>query len=196
MLKVHCPDLPLGLQAYLDEKCAHESPWNSLRRSKDASRIKELLSDAFHGKCGYCEQIEAHTVDHFWPQADPAQRWIWQNFVLACSVCQSKKLDRLPVDDDGHQMVDPRLDEPLAFLYFEYDTGIVEPLPISEEGAARGRVTIERLALDHRPMLSKARRRKFWRIISESWGASFVVTALAVEKTAEAVTTNLTAPEY
>jgi len=165
MLRVDCPPLPDNLQVYLDKQRDLDKPWNSLSRPRSARQIKERLRQVSHDKCGYCERIEAQTVDHFWPQRTATERWDWENFILACGVCQSKKLDHPPVDEQGYQMVNPRHDEPLRFLYFDFRTGIITPLPASEETAARGRLTIERLTFDDRPLLREARRRKFWDVL-------------------------------
>lgn len=166
MLRIDCPSLPPDLQAYLDNRCAQNSSWNSLSGSVAADQIKTYLSAAFHHKCGYCEKIEASTVDHFWPQSnDPSKRWQWNNFILACDECQRSKHAQLPIDAEGRWMVNPRVDEPLEFLYFDYVTGIVVPLPTSEETLARGRVTVERLGFDHRSMLNEERRCKLWDVL-------------------------------
>ena len=69
MLPVECPSLPVELAEYLAEQRRREAPWNSLYRPRKAAAIKQVLRTAFHEKCGYCEQIEAQTVDHFIPQA-------------------------------------------------------------------------------------------------------------------------------
>jgi len=89
MLRVNCPPLPNNLQAYLERQRDSDRPWNSLSRPRAAQQIKDRLRQAFHGKCGYCEQIEAQTVDHFWPQRTREERWDWENFIFACNVCQS-----------------------------------------------------------------------------------------------------------
>jgi hypothetical protein len=147
-----------------------------------ARQIKDCLRQVFHDKCGYCEQIEAQTVDHFWPQRTAEARWDWENFILACDVCQSKKLDRPPVDEQGCQMVNPRHDEPLRFLYFDFRTGIITPLPTSEEATARGRLTIERLAFEHRPLLREARRRKFLDVLGYMLGVVEPVSEARAEE--------------
>ncbi|MBK9091260.1 MAG: HNH endonuclease [Anaerolineae bacterium] len=165
MLKVECPPLPTNLRAYLDRQQARANPWKSLAGSKPAREVKHALVEVFHHKCGYCERIEAQTVDHFVPQTDLQARWDWENFVLACDVCQSKKLGRQPQDVQGRQMVNPRHDEPLHFLYFDFETGAVTPMPTSEETLARGRITTQLLGFDQRAALQDERRRRFLEVI-------------------------------
>jgi len=165
MIRVDCPRLPTNLQSYLDRQQARAKPWNSLTGSSAARAVKQALVEAFQRKCGYCERIEAQTVDHFVPQTDLHTRWDWENFVLACDVCQSKKLDHPPQDAQGRRMVNPRHDEPLYFLYFDFETGAVTPMPTSEETLARGRITTRLLGFDQRAALQDERRRRFLEVI-------------------------------
>lgn len=167
MLKVTCPPLEHPLQQYLNRRHQRDAAWNSLYGEPSSAqvKIKQTLRSVFHDKCGYCETIEAQTVDHFWPQNTAEKRWDWDNFILACDVCQSHKLARPPVDDQGYQMVNPRFDEPLHFLYIDFETGIIEPRPRSEESLARGRVTLDRLGLSQRTSLQDERRRKLGDVV-------------------------------
>ncbi len=108
-------------------------------RPRKAAAIKQVLRTAFHEKCGYCEQIEAQTVDHFIPQAGNIDaRWDWDNLVLACTVCQSYKLAQQPYDEDGNRMVNPRIDEPMDCLFFDLETGSVVAQVTSTQNEARG----------------------------------------------------------
>jgi len=160
MLRVECPPLPDTLQSYLEQQRQRNAPWRSLGESQPARAIKAALREAFHDKCGYCEQIEAQTVDHFVPQSTPEARWRWDNYVLACDVCQSRKRDRPPFDDQGRRMVNPRHDDPIRFLHFVFETGLVTPRPDSDETYARGRITIQLLDFDRRTRLQDERRRR------------------------------------
>lgn len=163
MLKVNCPDeLPAQLQQQLDRRRDADAAWNSLRGSQAERQVKQTLADAFHSKCGYCEKIEADTVDHFWPKERyPARTWDWRNYVLACDQCQrTYKRDQDPVDDGQRQMINPRYDDPMTFLYFDYETGAVVARRDSDECYHRGHLTIERLGLDRRSQLQDERRRR------------------------------------
>ena len=165
MLKVECFSLPDPLQSYLVQQRQRNAPWRSLGESQHARAIKVALRNAFHDKCGYCEQIEAQTVDHFVPQSTPEMRWSWDNYLLACDVCQSNKHDRPPFDDQGRQMVNPRHDDPIKFLYFVYETGVVTPRPDSDETLKRGQITIQLLGFSKRTRLQDERRRRLWDIL-------------------------------
>lgn len=165
MLKVECPLLPDALQSYLEQQRQRNAPWRSLGESRLAREIKTTLRNAFHDKCGYCEQIEAQTVDHFVPQSTPEARWSWDNYILACDVCQSRKHDKPPYDDQGRQMVNPRHDDPIKFLHFVFETGLVTPRPDSAETYGRGRITIQLLDFDRRTRLQDERRRRLLDIL-------------------------------
>ncbi len=160
MLKVECPPLPAKLQSYLERQRQRNAPWRSLNESRSAREIKAALREAFHDKCGYCEQIEAQTVDHFVPQSTPEARWNWDNYILACDVCQSRKHDKPPFDGQGRQMVNPRHDDPIRFRHFVFETGMVTPRPDTDETYARGRITIQLLDFDRRTRLQDERRRR------------------------------------
>lgn len=171
MLKVNCTEeLPRRLQEYLDERRNSVAPWNSLSSGRGAE-IKRILEHAFHYKCGYCEKIEADTVDHFWPKGKekwPDKCWEWKNYVLACDQCQrTYKRDQASVDEHACQMVNPRFDEPLQFLYFDFETGMIVERGRTEAEKARGRLTIQRLGLDRRPQLQEERRKRFLGIVDD-----------------------------
>jgi uncharacterized protein (TIGR02646 family) len=161
MIRVECPPISANLQAHLTNRRQNGHPWNSLADSQADREIKLVLRRAFHAKCGYCERIEAQTVDHYRPQAnDPDARWDWGNFVLACDVCQANKHQKPPFDAQGNWMINPRFDEPLSALYFDYETGTITARPTSASTLACGQATIDRLGFDRRPQLREERRRK------------------------------------
>ncbi len=166
MLRIKCPPLPPSLQAHLSQRQASGDAWNSLRTDKDKP-IKKELAAAFHKKCAYCEQIEAGTVDHFWPQEHyPDRRWDWENFILACDGCQRKKLSQRPIDEAGHQMINPRQDEPLRYLTIDFKTGLLSALPTWPKDEARANLTLEILAFSKRPALKEERRGKLWDVLA------------------------------
>ncbi|MCB0053739.1 MAG: hypothetical protein KDE24_29815 [Caldilinea sp.] len=159
----------MNLAEYLAEQRRREAPWNSLYRPRKAVAIKQVLRTAFHDKCGYCEQIEAQTIDHYRPQArDIDARWDWDNFVLACTVCQSYKLAQEPFDEDGNWMVNPRIDEPMDYLFFDLATGTVVAQVTSTQNEARGTITIRILGLDRRSRLQDERRRKVLDVLAHA----------------------------
>ena len=171
MLKVIVPNLDQNnivdkkLITFLEGKRKKNQVWNSLK-GKKGIRIKGKLEHAFHNKCAYCEDNQGVTVDHFWPQSQlkpdgSNARWDYDNFILACGGCQSAKLAQLPKDNFDVLMVNPREDDPILYLYIDYQTGALAPIGPEAE---RGQLTIERLKLGERGekyKMNDARRRKF-----------------------------------
>src|SRR5579859_6404869 len=174
MIRVNCPAPSAQVAGLLaSRRRGHRgriTRWESRnpRRVRGDAEINDVLHQAFHGKCGYCEHIEANTIDHFWPRhpaVDEAhvhnqgdRTWDWDNFILACSVCQGHKLEKLPVTADGHWMVNPRIEEPLGFLRINSQDGKIYALPLGRAIEQRGAHTIAILKLDQRPELDNERR--------------------------------------
>ncbi len=168
MIKVDCPAAPAKVAKLLQRREARGTKWSSRhpRRVKGDHEINETLQQAFHGKCGYCESIEAETIDHFWPQiAYPDQVWKWDNYIWCCDPCQRRKADFSPMSAESHLMVNPREDEPLWYLRIELNTGKLVPLPVGEKIEQRGTLTISRLDLDRRPDLDEQRRLMYHRVL-------------------------------
>jgi uncharacterized protein (TIGR02646 family) len=167
MLKTIVPALDdIDLVSFLDERRLTNPNWNSLT-DRRGRQVKQKLEGAFHNKCAYCEDNQGATVDHFWPQsasyADGSNaRWHYENFILSCTGCQSAKLAQLPKNDADVWMVNPRTDDPILYLYIDYQTGAIASS--GPDAATRGQLTIERLKLDERGekfKMNDARRRKF-----------------------------------
>jgi 5-methylcytosine-specific restriction endonuclease McrA len=59
------------------------------------------------GLCGYCG-MWANTVDHVVPQSRGGGT-TWENTVLACGSCNSRKRDRTPVEAGMRLLVQPRV---------------------------------------------------------------------------------------
>lgn len=77
-------------------------------------------------RCMYCEDSMGTDVDHFRPKSDyPAFAFVWQNYYLACSHCNSNaKRNEFPVDKDGERLlIDPTEDDPSNHLIFSPGTG-------------------------------------------------------------------------
>lgn len=161
MINVECPDPPPDVARRLRERTRQAAPWNRYKPTQVASdrEMRETLVQAFNGKCGYCERSEAVSIDHFWPKHHyPERTWDWENFIVACSTCQEKKLDRVPVNDMGHRMVNPREEEPLNFLRMNPVDGKIYARPTGDGREQRGAFTITILHLDKRPALDKDRQ--------------------------------------
>ncbi len=169
MIKIDCPDLSPDAARLLRQRkrrCVRWASRNPQRVQADAE-INAVLREAFHGKCGYCERIEARTIDHFWPQSLYADKiWDWDNYILSCDVCQSNKGFHSPVNRQGRQMLNPREDEPLHYLYIDPASGKIFALPSDDDREQRGMYTITVLQLDQRPDLDQQRKLMYDRVES------------------------------
>lgn len=108
-----------------------EQLWK-LQSNKAFWEIRRTLAEMASGieRCMYCEDSKGTAIDHFWPKADyPDRAFIWLNYVLACSECNSKKSKRFPLDPQGAPLLlNPVEEEPLDHLAFSPSTGQYETL--------------------------------------------------------------------
>lgn len=129
------------------------------------------VSGAFFSLCGYCEETCKGEVDHFRPKSKfPELVYKWNNWILACHVCNQKKSDHWPTV--GY--VDPCATSRVACAesYFAFDTKTGEILPKSKLASARGRKAhqmIEDLGLNAYHHLK--RRAQWLRLVSEALSA-------------------------
>jgi 5-methylcytosine-specific restriction endonuclease McrA len=68
---------------------------------------KEGLYRRDRGLCGYCG-MRANTVDHVVPQSRGGGT-TWENTILACGSCNSRKRDRTPAEAGMRLLVQPRV---------------------------------------------------------------------------------------
>lgn len=104
----------------------------------------------------YCEDSLGTDIDHFWPKSDyPDRTFLWENYLLACSHCNSNlKRSQFPRDAAGQpELLDPTVDEPSDHLLFLPTNGCFEPK------GPKGPESIRVFALnDDRRRLPEARR--------------------------------------
>ncbi|MFT4927617.1 MAG: hypothetical protein ACI8WB_003730 [Phenylobacterium sp.] len=119
--------------------------------------------------CSYCEMRldTSLAVEHIQPKihcSDLALRW--DNFLLACTNCNSIKKDKTPALDG---CLWPDVDN--TFLAFEYvSQGIVKPAAnLSLQLRAKAIAAIELTGLDRKPNLQTASDRR-WQNRRETWG--------------------------
>jgi len=100
-----------------DPKARAKNLWNNKPRSPfDEVRTALEAMASGRDRCMYCEDNEGTDIEHFWPKsAYPELAFIWDNYLMACSACNSNhKRDRFPLDPDGRPLllnpvdVDPR----------------------------------------------------------------------------------------
>jgi uncharacterized protein (TIGR02646 family) len=102
----------------------------------------------------YCEDNEGTDIEHFYPKAIYAERaFHWDNYLLACSGCNSNyKRNQFPLDDTNQaMMIDPTVDDPTEHLSFTPSTGRFVGL------TERGERSIEICSLN-RAILNQGRR--------------------------------------
>lgn len=90
--------------------------------------VRQALEAMASGRsrCMYCEDSYGTDIDHFWPKADyPARAFIWENYLLACSHCNSNLKRKLfPLDASGLPLlIDPTVENPERHLSLLPSTG-------------------------------------------------------------------------
>ncbi|RTY78507.1 hypothetical protein EKA83_08815 [Pseudomonas veronii] len=77
-------------------------------------------------RCMYCEDSMGTDIDHFWPKSVyPDQAFVWGNYLLACSYCNSnQKRTQFPLDVNGEPLlIDPTNEDPELHLSLMPSTG-------------------------------------------------------------------------
>lgn len=127
--------------------------------------LKDVLFEASHKKCWYCEAKEDRSdyhVDHFRPKLRVRDEngqevecegywWLafdWHNFRISCSYCNARhrgedgrshgKWDRFPVKDEVHRAKDPsnNVDDEVPLLLDPLTPGDPEHLLFMDDGQA------------------------------------------------------------
>lgn len=102
--------LPARVSAYLASRTARlavagntaaaaESAWPKARKTKSVGAAFDLLVAMNGGarRCMYCELDRGTDIDHFEPRARaPSRTFAWDNWLLACSECNSRKRNLFP----------------------------------------------------------------------------------------------------
>jgi hypothetical protein len=108
-----------------------EEAWKRSRGSASMKKVAEVLASmtGTRERCMYCEDSRATDIDHFWPKARYVTKLFrWDNLLWICSGCNRCKLNRFPLDDLGRPLlVDPTLDEPWSFLFYDSETDELAP---------------------------------------------------------------------
>jgi uncharacterized protein (TIGR02646 family) len=81
--------------------------------------VKETLLKIYNHSCAYCEQFiekSAH-IEHYRPKKEDMYYWLgmtWSNFLIACSDCNTAKLDKFEID--GQKAAIPECQDQVDFL--------------------------------------------------------------------------------
>ena len=165
MIKLSRPPLEASESTYLtkktheigaspDKKAAAANAWRNKSRDRFAC-IRKSLESAAPGReyCMYCLDSQGTAIDHFRPWSeDPLVTFLWDNYVLACSHCNSnEKRDQFPTDSSGNPiLLNPFTDDPEVHLRLDHLLG--ERLARTQ----RGMTTITVFNLN-RPHLTEGR---------------------------------------
>jgi len=125
--------------------------------------------NVFFGICGYCEQECKGEVDHFRPKSRfPERVYEWENWVLACHVCNNMKGGKWPAGGYVDPCAKSRNARPEA--YFDFDTTTGEILPMTNLSAGRRRKADR--------MIADLRLNEYHRLQERVWWLSVVSGAL------------------
>ncbi len=188
MRRLNRPTLPQGDASYLARRQTRvdagqqiDGAWRTARRTRTMGRIYSTLSSmsGVRARCFFCGDSRGTDIDHFWPKAIyPGRGFSWLNFILACSGCNRDKGARFPLDATGLPLlIDPTVEDPWDFLFFDATTGQITPrwgaatgspdpkgvstatsgiLPLNIEAIADGRLrTVRRLSRAVRAFLDQ-----------------------------------------
>lgn len=103
------------------------------QQNKAFREVRAVLAQMAPGvqHCMYCENSEGTDIDHFRPRRRyPRLAFRWDNYLLACSGCNSnQKRDLFPRDPATGQrlLLDPTRDDPRRHLTLSPSTGLYTP---------------------------------------------------------------------
>lgn len=146
--------------------------------------VKEALNRMCCGarRCTYCEDSCADEIEHMRPKAfHPEHAFRWSNYVYACGRCNGPKgeqtgvLTRRGLVELGRAeakagvqpptgrfaLIDPRREDPLAFLFLDLEAFVFTPLEDAGEKQLRAEHTLRVLRLNDRDALIAARKNAF-----------------------------------
>lgn len=160
----------------------YDKSGNSFYREQD---IKDALKAIYNNKCAYCEQyIEEFHVEHYRPKS--TYYWLafsWDNLLLVCPKCNTKKLHKFPISGDRQSfddsftrdihnlisihdsnenplIINPEQDDPEMYFSFDKEGHIME-----NSDSPRGITTIEECGLNRTDLVDR-RKGKFDELIN------------------------------
>lgn len=114
-----------------DSQAEARKLWRS-KNNQAFREIKATLAEMAPGRerYMYCEDSQGTDIEHFHPKTTyPEKAFEWENYLLACSHCNSnEKRDQFPLDDDDRPLlIDPTREDPLDHLALSPRTGKYRP---------------------------------------------------------------------
>lgn len=136
MQRLRLPGLPQKVAGYfarkqlaIDQGANVNSCWDGARKTRIMRTAVDLLRSMVGEteRCMFCSDSRGVSVDHFWPKTPyPRRTFDWLNMLLVCDACNRKKGDAFSVDAAGLPLlIDPTLEDPWVYLFFEPDTGLL-----------------------------------------------------------------------
>jgi len=126
----------------LSEKVEEAGNLWKAKSNKAFAEIKETLRKMASGleRCMYCEDSAGTDIEHFWPKNTyPDKAFLWENYLLACSACNSNfKRTQFPLKDGHPLLINPVEEEPRHHIGFSPSTGRYAEL--TDKGAESIRV--------------------------------------------------------
>lgn len=111
----------------LSEKVEEAKNLWKAKSNKAFAEIKETLRKMASGleRCMYCEDSAGIDIEHFWPKGTyPDKAFLWENYLLACSICNSNfKRTQFPLKDGHPLLINPVEEEPRHHIGFSPSTG-------------------------------------------------------------------------
>ncbi len=158
------------MQALVDAGADIAATWKAQRKSALMGKIVQALAGMTgpRQRCMYCEDSRGTDVEHFRPKVpfrDHMFRWL--NLLWICTGCNRGKGSRFPFTESGSPLlIDPTLDEPWDFLFFDPDTGEITARWDAETGAEnpRGQALLEILTPLRHQAVTEGRRRTSMRL--------------------------------
>lgn len=151
--------LALDMDAALkvDEKLTVSKYWSQRRDELKPYAI--ALAEVFKWKCGFCEAtmsaVANPQIEHYRPKGMSQFKSLvfeWDNWVLACPLCNQNKSTPFPLCAGVPCLLDPTVDTPSTHLFF-----VDERISFKTE---RGDKTITKIKLDRGPLEAS---RALWR---------------------------------
>ena len=138
----------------LDEKARKSFKYQVYGREE----VKEALVEMFDNKCAYCESRMKHAspahIEHYRPKNEnkfPDQMFVWENWLLSCTTCNTMKREKFPYCDDGQPcFINPAIEDPGKHIDFLNAQILAR--------TDRGEITIREIVLDRAPLVEERAR--------------------------------------
>lgn len=127
----------------------------SIKNRYQHPEIKSSLVEESYGKCSYCESKLKHIswgeIEHILPKAlSPENSFVWNNLLLACSVCNNAKRSYFSPTEP---LINPVTSDPAADIVF------IGHLIWHSLNSATGQLTIGQIDLNRTELIQRRQER-------------------------------------